>query len=45
MGEMRNIYIILVGIPKGKKPLAIPSLCVGGRVVLKCILKEYSVRV
>jgi hypothetical protein len=38
MGEKRNAYRILVGEPKGKRPLG--RLRVGGRIILKWILER-----
>jgi hypothetical protein len=40
---MGNAYRILVGNMEGKKPLR--DLDIGGRIILKFILKNYSVGV
>jgi hypothetical protein len=35
MGEMRNVYQILIGNPEGKRP---EHPCIDGRIVLEWIL-------
>jgi len=38
MGERRDIYRVLVGKPKGKRPLEIPGI--DGRIILRWIFRK-----
>jgi hypothetical protein len=40
MGEIKNAYRILVGKPEGKKPLGRQTVGIGGRIILKRLLKK-----
>jgi hypothetical protein len=42
MEEMKKVYKILIGIPKGKTPIR--NLGVHGKIILKWVLKKQSVR-
>jgi len=43
MGARRGVYRVLVGKPKGKKPLGIPD--VDGRIILRWIFRKWDVGV
>jgi hypothetical protein len=45
MGEMKNVYKILVASPEGRRPRRMTSLSTDGRIKLKCILGKWGWRV